>query len=139
MGAIGLLKKQVECGGLESRLSYSDPWAPLRSRRFEINDEIRVRGRAPHIDGVFCWIVPRFPFDIGGDEVDVERIFGPAFPGIANVVEVIGTQDMATYTPSLAVPVGLMRPTLSTTPTLSFIAPSPYLNATDTPTRKVRL
>src|SRR5262245_41025105 len=91
----------LESGGTADGEMRVSRFRPTACRRWSVS-LLEVRGealrqrRAPAVEGVFHAPVLGAPGAVGGDLVDVAEIFGQAVPGIAQIVEEVGAQHMAT-------------------------------------------
>src|SRR6478609_6624484 len=81
----------------ETRAVRSDVLLP---ELFVIDDEVIGNRRSPDIERILRRMVGRGPVEIGGNEIDVERILGPAAPRILDVVEIIRAEYMAPDAPA---------------------------------------
>src|SRR5207302_10009917 len=76
----------------------------LPSGGLVIDDEVIRYRRTPDVERVRGRVIRRLPFDIGGDEVDVVRIFGEAPPRIAYITEIIRSDDVPADAPAVEIP-----------------------------------
>src|SRR5690349_6109106 len=68
-----------------------------------IDDEIVRDRRPPDVERIFRWMIGGGPVDRFADEVDVERILGPASPRVLHIIKIVRAEYVATDTPALVV------------------------------------
>src|SRR3954470_23802349 len=77
------------------------------STRFVIDGKILRRLRPPDVERILARMITGSPVHVRRDVIDIAGIFAPAVPRIANVMEVVGAQDVAPQSP--ARPITLSR------------------------------
>src|SRR5208337_5638876 len=58
---------------------------------------------SPDVEGILRRVVGGFPVEVGRDKVDAGRIFAIAAPGIADIMEIVRSEDMPSKAPAPAV------------------------------------
>src|ERR1700678_875182 len=76
------------------------PGGEGESSRLGIVREIVRRGRPPHIERILWRVVAALPVAIGGHKIDAGGIFAETAPGVADIMEKVGAEDMPSETPS---------------------------------------
>ena len=68
-----------------------------------IDDEVVGHRRSPDVERVLGRVIAGDPFDVGGHEVDAERILGEAAPRVLHVMKVVRAEDVAADAPAFRV------------------------------------
>src|SRR6185312_5190068 len=90
-------------GGIRPPASVLIPvaYADVEASRLGVVGEIVRRVRTPHVERILRVVVAALPVAIGGHEVDAGRIFAETAPWVADIVEIVGTEDVPSEAPSL--------------------------------------
>src|SRR5689334_5289168 len=74
------------------------------SRRLLLVEDEIVRNRGPpDVERILRRMIGGGPFHVGRHEIDAVRVFGPAAPGVLDVVEIVGPEHVAADAPAFRI------------------------------------